>query len=88
MIALKNKSEITLAVEGARGPPEGKKRNLFLLSFQMPLFLNENEITYRGAKMNNPKTIKAGFKTPPLVDAQGRGPPERKKREPFFDLSL
>jgi len=38
--------------------------------------------------MSEPKTIKAGFKTPPLAALLGRGPPERKKRDRFFDLSL
>jgi hypothetical protein len=29
MTAFKNNSEMTLAIEGARGPPEGQKRILF-----------------------------------------------------------
>jgi hypothetical protein len=44
MKALKNKSEITLAVEGARGPPGRQKKTFFTHSFHMPLFQQQNEI--------------------------------------------
>jgi hypothetical protein len=34
MSAFTNNSEMVLAIEGARGPPEGKKRNLFIPFFK------------------------------------------------------
>lgn len=37
--------------------------------------------------MSRPKTIKAGFKTPPLDALKGRGPPRHQKR-PFFSPFL
>lgn len=35
--------------------------------------------------MSQPKTIRAGFKSPPLDSLKGRGPPTTKKRDSFFD---
>ena len=35
--------------------------------------------------MSQPKTIKSGFKTPPLEDLKGRGPPTTKKETLFFN---
>lgn len=40
MKAIKNISEIMLAIEGARGPPEGKKRNLLYVAFSNAIILN------------------------------------------------
>ena len=75
MIAFKNNSEILLAVEGARGPPEGQKRNFF--SDRSKCHYSNNKTR---SKMGQPKTIRTGFKTPPLDALSGRGPPITKKR--------
>jgi hypothetical protein len=34
--------------------------------------------------MYQPETIRFGFKTPPVANANGRGPPIQQKREFFF----
>lgn len=78
MTAFTNNSEMVLAIEGARGPPVFKKRILFS---QSPLLF---QISKRRASMSQPKTITSGFKSPPLSETQGRGPPFLKKRSIIF----
>jgi len=83
MIAFKNNSEMVLAVEGARGPPKLKKRNLFYTVFSSAII----PITTQGSKMSQPRIIKTGFKSPPLDSLKGRGPPTGEKRL-FFPQNL
>jgi hypothetical protein len=72
-----------------KGPADRReeKKETFFYAVLSNALIPENEIPYRGEKMSEPKTIKAGFKTPPLVALLGRGPPECEKRDRFFDLS-
>jgi hypothetical protein len=79
MTAFKNNSEMMLAIEGARGPPGSQKRNLFQDYFNC--HYSSNKVR---SKMSQPKTIKAGFKAPPLDALSGRGPPITKKRDSFL----
>ena len=38
--------------------------------------------------MSQPKTIKTGFKSPPLDSLKGRGPPAKKRKLSFFNRNL
>jgi hypothetical protein len=49
--AFKNNSEMTLAVEGARGPPTSQQR-FFFNHFQVPLFSHKREIKNEPANKN------------------------------------
>jgi hypothetical protein len=80
MNAFTNNSEMVLAIQGARGPPMLKKRNFFRSRLKRYYFNYQNG----GQNMCQPKTFTAGFKSPPRVDAQGRGPPMTKKNLSFF----
>ena len=80
MKATQHISEITFAVEGARGPPDSKKANLFLIQ-RIPAIIIDSRPW--GSIMYQPKPIRSGFKTPPVANSNGRGPPMKEKRE-FF----
>ena len=83
MTAFKNNSDMTLAIEGARGPPGSQKRNLFPDYFNCHYSNNKVRST-----MSQPKKIRSGFKSPPLETLKGRGPPTTKKRVVAREIEL
>ena len=80
MTAFENKSEITLVVEGARGPPGHEIMNLFCSLFNTiihKLKLSQNK---RNLRMPIPRIYNMkGFKNPPVLALDGRGPPGHEK---------
>lgn len=73
MFSRHHKSKMVLAVDGGRGPPEGKKRDLFLRTV--------TGFRIVGGEQMSLAMQKKQYKNPPIHEHDGRGPPEREKRD-------